>query len=297
MDSATTGRFHERFVPKGDHALAVRDYPGEGRTFVGLHGFPDNLHIYDLVAPLLQHRGHRVVTFDFLGFGASNKPENVRYSFDQQKADVLTVFDALDIGKATLVGHDAGGAIALNFALDHPDRIEAVALMNCFYANSTVARLPELIALFADPALDELAMAFLRDPKQLVWLLDFQNEHFKIAMKEDQRRGFDEKLQPIVRSNFAQQPSAGPAFAQMTSQTYPAMHANSERLAQLKQASFSVNFVWGVRDPYLGLPVASEIASQVKHSVISPIEAGHWPQIDAPHDVATALLADPTSSS
>ncbi len=97
----------------------------------------------------------------------SDKPAGGQYSFDQQKGDVLAVMDALGLGKVTLVGHDSCGSVALNFALDHLDRIKAVGLMNSFYASSPVGRLPELIALFAEPSLRRLARAFLTDPKQL----------------------------------------------------------------------------------------------------------------------------------
>ena len=55
-----------------------------------MHGFPDNLHIYDDLVPHLVAAGRRVVTFDFLGFGASDKP-GTGYSFAQQMGDLEAV--------------------------------------------------------------------------------------------------------------------------------------------------------------------------------------------------------------
>ena len=67
--------FTEHRVPRDHGSIYVRDYAGAGPAFVLMHGFPDNLHIYDYLIPHLVARGRRVVAFDFLGFGDSDKPQ------------------------------------------------------------------------------------------------------------------------------------------------------------------------------------------------------------------------------
>ena len=62
-----------------------------------MHGFPDNLHIYDDLVPHLVAAGRRVVTFDFLGFGQSEKPARRSYSFQQQLGDLEAVVDQLGL--------------------------------------------------------------------------------------------------------------------------------------------------------------------------------------------------------
>lgn len=84
--------YQERRVPTSRGELYIRDYHGSAPAFVMLHGFPDNLRIFEKVAPLLASAGRRVVLFDFLGFGASDKPGK-GYSFDQQVGDLLAVVD------------------------------------------------------------------------------------------------------------------------------------------------------------------------------------------------------------
>jgi pimeloyl-ACP methyl ester carboxylesterase len=76
--------FVEHHVPRDEGKLYARDYKGAGPAFVLMHGFPDNLHIWDDLVPYLTASGRRVVTFDFLGFGASDKPAGATYSFRQQ---------------------------------------------------------------------------------------------------------------------------------------------------------------------------------------------------------------------
>jgi pimeloyl-ACP methyl ester carboxylesterase len=66
-----------RWFGENGNRIYVRDYPGEGNTILLMHGFPDNLHLYDRVVPhLIPTR--RVVTFDFLGWGESDKPVSYR---------------------------------------------------------------------------------------------------------------------------------------------------------------------------------------------------------------------------
>lgn len=97
--------FTEHRVPRGQGKVYARDYDGSGPAFVLMHGFPDNLHIYDDLIPHLTAAGRRIVAFDFLGFGASDKPAS-SYSFKQQLGDLSAVIQALGLGPVVLVAHD-----------------------------------------------------------------------------------------------------------------------------------------------------------------------------------------------
>src|SRR6516165_12072215 len=91
--ASTTGNpsYVKHRVPRGAHAVHARDYPGDGPAFVLMHGFPDNLHIYDVLAPLLSAAGRRVVAFDFLGYGGSDKPVGYRYTSAGLEDDLQAV--------------------------------------------------------------------------------------------------------------------------------------------------------------------------------------------------------------
>src|SRR5712671_7868589 len=106
-------KFCEHLIPRGSGKVYARDYAGAGPAFVLMHGFPDNLHIYDDLVPYLVAGGRRVVAFDFLGFGASEKPSGATYSFKQQLGDVEAVVAFLDLGKVVLVPHDSSGIAAV----------------------------------------------------------------------------------------------------------------------------------------------------------------------------------------
>ena len=83
-----------------------------------MHGFPDDQHLYDRTLPFLA--GHRVVTFDFLGWGESDKPAGYPYTAHNQTADLDSVITQLGLDEVVLVAHDASGPPAIDWALAHP---------------------------------------------------------------------------------------------------------------------------------------------------------------------------------
>ena len=129
--------FIEHYVPREQGRLYERDYKGVGPAFVLMHGFPDNLHIWDDLIPYLVAGGRRVVTFDFLGFGASDKPSGATYSFNQQLGDLEAVVEVLALDKIVPVAHDSSGLAAINFALAHPDGVDSMIMLNSAYAEDS----------------------------------------------------------------------------------------------------------------------------------------------------------------
>ena len=282
--------FTEHRVPTAGGNVYVRDDPGGGHAFVLLHGFPDNGHIYDDLIPHLVAGGRRVITIDFLGFGASDKPEGARYGFAQQRGDVEAVLDALQLDKVVLVGHDAGGPAALNLALIHPERVASVVLMNAFYGEAPGLLVPELIELFSHKPLRALAQHFLTSPQQLAWLLEFQRTLLLADAAPAGRTRYQELLGPLIDANFRQQPSAAVAFAQMTSQLNDEVIANTGRILALRRSEVPVQLIWGRNDPYLHLSTAAFLQAQLRNATLHALDAGHWPQIDAAEAAARIML-------
>jgi haloalkane dehalogenase len=286
-------QFTEHRVTHGHGNIYARDYAGDGPAFLLLHGFPDNLHIYDELIPHLRAAGRRVVTFDFLGYGASDKPLGMRYSFEQQKEDLALVTDALQLDTVIPVGHDAGGCAAINFTRDHPKRVAALCLLNTFYSASPTLRLPELIELFATASLKALTDAILESPEQLAFILRFQQKKFLKTLPEEQQAAFESILAPIINNNFnfGRKGGSGPAFAQMAAQVFQEVTHNTERVIELEALDIAVKLIWGDTDLDLNTGVARDLKSHFKHSSLLVLSAGHWPQIDEPKQVAKAMLA------
>jgi haloalkane dehalogenase len=284
--------FTEHRVQRDRASLSLRDFPGRGPAFVLLHGFPDNSHIYDDLIPHLVAAGRRAIALDFLGFGASDKPADARYSFEQQLGDLEAVVEALELDQIIPVGHDAGGPAAVNFALRHPERTATVCLMNAFYGDAPGLRVPEFIELFSNKNLKALTRHFLASPQQFAWLLGFQRDQMQAGLTETQKARYTNFLGPIIDNNFRQQPSAGPAFAQMTYQLTDEVAANTARLLEFRRSAVPLRLIWGKFDPYLHVSVAEYMRSQAMDGVLDILEAGHWPQIDAAAEVARIMLAN-----
>lgn len=270
----------------------MRDFAGSGPAFLLLHGFPDNSHIYDDLIPHLVAAGRRTIAIDFLGFGSSGKPEGIQYSFPQQLGDVEAVVATLKLDRVVPVGHDAGGPAAVNFALRQPDRAAAVVLINVFYGQAPGLLVPELIELFSYKPLAALARHFLTSPQQFAWLVEFQRDLMLGDAAPAQKARYRDLLGPLLDQNFRQQPSAAPAFAQMTSQLLDEIAANTARLVDLRRSSVPFRLIWGRNDPYLHVSTAEFLRSQLRHGSLHALDAGHWPQIDAAAETAQIMLKD-----
>ena len=68
--------YREHWVTRGEYRIYVREYNGEEPAIVLMHGFPDNLHLYDRLVPHLVAEGRRVVVFDFLGGEGRTSPRD-----------------------------------------------------------------------------------------------------------------------------------------------------------------------------------------------------------------------------
>ena len=283
--------FTEHRVPREPGKLYVRDYDGTGPAFVLMHGFPDNLCIYDDLIPYLTAAGRRVVAFDFLGFGASDKPAGASYSFEQQRGDLSAVIQALGLGKCVLVAHDSSGIAAINFAVEHPYKVASLCILNSAYDNSPLNVWPEMIVLFADPALKALALAVAQSPAQFGWLLNWQRQEFERLMPADQKPHFEQFIGPLIAENFTMKPSSGPAFMQMGSQFYEELKRNTTRLPLVEALDLPVKVIWGEYDPYLDVAMGRERAAHFKSGSFHLVPAGHWLQSDMPERVAELMLS------
>lgn len=285
-----TPAFSEHFVERGQGRVYARDYAGAEPAFVMMHGFPDNLHIYDYLVPCLVAAGRRVVTFDFLGFGRSDKPEGGDYSFAQQLGDLVAVCDHLKLGPIVPVAHDAAGGAGINFAIDHPERTASLVILNCGFDDTVPVVWPELITIFADPDLKGLAMSMLQSPETLGWLLKFQQMAFYKALPERYQERFKDFLGPVIDANFRSQPSAARAFAVMASQFFAELARNTPRLAKLEVLDLKAKIIWGDADPYIGVAVAQNLKAHLNEATLNFLPAGHWLQIDEPESVAALML-------
>ena len=274
-----------RRVPTAMGRLQVTDHPGDEPALVLMHGFPDDSRIYTRLVPRLSPR--RVVTFDFLGYGASDRPRAGALDRADHLHQLGAVLDGLGIKTAALVGHDASGPVAIDYALTAPDRAGQLILLNTYYGHAPALRLPEMIRLLADPDMTPLADAMLSDPDQRMWLLGHTARQFGGDPLDPASVG----IAAIVPQFFgdAGRPDALPAIRAWTATLFGDLHAQDRRIAQGQLAGLDipVRLVFGALDHYLSPDLAAHLASVVPRADLRLVDgASHWPQWDQPKAVS-----------
>ena len=108
----------ERSVNHDGGHLYACDRPGISPAIVAMHGFPDDSRIYNqLIGPLAPQR---VVTFDWMGYGRSSRRDSAKFTATDRQREILAVLDDLGLDQVVLVGHDAAGPEAIDFAVTPP---------------------------------------------------------------------------------------------------------------------------------------------------------------------------------
>jgi haloalkane dehalogenase len=96
-----------------------------------VHGEPTWSFLWRKVVPPVRDAGYRVIAPDLPGFGRSDKPIDIGwYSYDRHTAALAALVDDLDLHDATVVVHDWGGPIGLRVAVEHPERIARMVVLD-----------------------------------------------------------------------------------------------------------------------------------------------------------------------
>ena len=256
-----------------------------------LHGFPESHRTWRHIAPDLA-RDHYVVAPDQRGFARSSKPEGVAsYAPDKTVADLLALADHLGIDRFTLVGHDWGGAIAWMAALQHPDRIERLVIVNAphplvfqrtIFDDPAQRKASQYIRRFRDTTIDQ----GLTGTGLEKFLGSTFAKHVTTAIAgEDKAAYLDEWSQPGAMTAMLN-------WYRASAIVVPAMDENPPRPAFL-DAPFPpmrmpVLVIWGMRDTAL-LPCQLDLADYVPELTIEKVDAGHFVPWEKPEAVIAAM--------
>ena len=259
---------------------------GAGRVVLLLHGFPEFWYAWRHQIPALAAAGCRVLAPDLRGYNESAKPRGVRsYRLSLLVQDVAGLLAHAGAERAAVVGHDWGGVIAWRLAMDRPELVERLAILD---APHPAAFLREL----RRPAqwLRSSYMLFFQLPLLPEWVLSAGD--FALLVRAWRR-------QPVHKPAFSDQDLgrykealSRPGALTAALNYYRALLRTPGGLARdLRPVTAPTLLLWGERDSYLGVGMTQGLDAWVRDLTVVRIpDASHWLQNDIPARV-NALLA------
>jgi abhydrolase domain-containing protein 6 len=149
-------------------------------TLVMVHGFGADKDHWTFYAPWLT-RDYHLIAPDLPGFGENDRDGELPFDVTSQAARLKAFLDALGIERPHLGGNSMGGWIALRFAIDYPDRLRTLTLMN--NAGIVGADESELQKLAADREYNPLVLASLEDADRLIAFVVRKPTHVPARLK------------------------------------------------------------------------------------------------------------------
>jgi pimeloyl-ACP methyl ester carboxylesterase len=281
--------YRERIVRLDEHRIHAREYAGAEPAILLMHGFPDNLHLYDRLVPHLSPP-RRVVAFDFLGWGASDKPSGYPYSAANQVSELAAVVDQLHVKCMVLVAHDASGPPAIDYALREAERIAGLVLLNSYYCEMPTLRAPQVIWLFSTPVVRNIA----RPVSQMFGGLIFHRMFLWQVGRFFRDAAVRDEFLPLLFEQFDAVPSARPAFFRLNEDLLPTIRSRSKMVAAMGDFKRPVRIIFGAADPYLNAGVAQSFHKLFPGSELFLLPgARHFVQMDEPLEVARLILSMP----
>src|SRR4051812_21540179 len=251
---------------------------GSGSPVVFFHGEPTWSFLWRKVIPPVRDAGFRCIAPDLPGFGRSDKPDDLDwYTYDRHTAAMLALVDELDVRGATVVVHDWGGPIGLRVAVERPERVDRLVILDTglftghqkmsdawiafrdFVARTEDLPVSMLVrrACFTDPG-DEVAAAY--------------DEPYPDAASKAGARAF-----PLI---LPTEPSA------------PGAEAGQRVLAALREDRRPTLMLWADNDPVLTLETGRRFAAAIGREEPEVVEnASHFLQEDAGEEIGRRIAA------
>lgn len=253
--------------------------PGpEGEPIVLLHCYTCSLRWWDQLVPLL-NRNHRVITFDLLGHGGSEKPTS-GYEIENQAAAVAAALNQLGVTSAAVVGHSMGGLVATSLREQASDLVDSVVLIDS-PATSGDGELPVTARIATWPVLGEA-----------LWRLK-TDSMVKSAAARSFVPGTD------VSEVFPGEPDR--VVDDVDAMTYRAFKESASAAgdfldhgglpSRLRAVGGPVMVIMGAEDQILDAgEVLSQFAVVPGARTVTIEDAGHAPNVEQPQEVADQIL-------
>jgi pimeloyl-ACP methyl ester carboxylesterase len=214
----------------------------------------------------------RAVAVDMPGFGQADKPREFQYEVASYATFVEGAMRELGIERAHLVLHDFGGPFGLVWAIQHPDRLASVTLINTGillgYKWHRMAR------IWRAPVVGELAQALVTEG---AWNRNFGKSGVPQEDVTRMYRDYDKATRRAVLKLYRATNNPGDVAGELSK--------------QFRQLDKPALVVWGAQDPFIGVEHAEQQRESFPSAKVTVLDrSGHWPFLDDPDGVAAEVV-------
>ena len=242
---------------------------GTGTPLILIHGFTSSTYSWkDVFEPLA--KSYRVIAVDLKGFGFSGKPDG-DYTRRAQAILVAHLLDYLKIDKAWLVGNSMGGEVSLNFALQNPQRVAGLILIDS--------------AGVSVPGSNSLAPGYARVPVVGPVLIALALTSDRLVRQGLEKSFYDDAkvTDERVAAYYRPLKTRGGQLAALRARTQAGQFPIEQ---DLNKISVPALIIWGADDALIPIEAGRKMNSLIKGSKLVIVErCGHVPQEELPERV------------
>jgi pimeloyl-ACP methyl ester carboxylesterase len=287
MQSMTIDGFDYRRIPGAGRVQLNVAVGGDGHPIVLLHGFPQTHLMWRHVARELAER-YLVIVPDLRGYGASDKPEDTSpdtYSKRTMARDIVNIVRDIGAGQFSLVGHDRGALVGVRAALDHPEKVTHLGILDVLPTMDTWDVLHGVDAAVA------WHLYLMAQPKGLPErMIEAVAEDFFSSFLDAWDRG-GTTFGPRVRQHYIDScsravPSIVADYRATAGIDLEMDRADRTAGAQLAMPVGVISQDWGAQ---LGFDAQALWRQWAPAATYQPIDAGHFMAEEKPDDVAAFI--------
>jgi haloacetate dehalogenase len=262
---------------------------GSGPPVLLLHGFPQTHYCWHRVAPALAERG-TVVVCDLKGYGESRSepggPLGEGYSSRERGGELVELMAQLGFDRFSVVGHDRGGRVAYRMALDHPDVVQRLGVVNI------VPTVVQFERMAGEAAIEYWPFTFLAQPPPFAERIVSASAEYFLGHTLDSFAGDPDALSPQARERYLRgfTPETIPGIcADYRASFHIDRPLDAEDRAAGRKIGCPVLVHWGAEEGSMSdgpLGVWREWADSVEGG---PLPSGHFIPEEAPEELLASL--------
>jgi haloacetate dehalogenase len=263
---------------------------GTGPPLLLLHGFPETHYCWHRVAPALA-ANHTVVVCDLKGYGASRSsrpggPLGEGYSNRERAAELVEVMAQLGFARFAVVGHDRGARVSYRMALDHPDAVERLAVLNI------VPTVDQFERMTGAASIDYYPWSFLAQPAPFPERVVSASAEYFLRHTLDSFAGSPDAISPEAAERYSSA-FTPEAISAICADYRAAFHIDRPMDAEDRDRGHKIRCPvlvhWGASEDALSdgpLPVWRRWADDVRGG---PLRCGHFIPEEAPEELLASL--------